>query len=295
MPSEITRRRAMQTLAGLALCGAAGGLHGETADKLREPAPWLTLPPTPALPQPDRSGIAEVNNTRLFYAQFGDGEPVLLLHGGMGSSNYWGHQIESLAKSCSVTVMDTRGHGRSPVTSSAFSYELFAGDVVALLDFLNLPKVSLVGWSDGAVTGLLTAMRRPDRVARLFTFGANFSADGAKAGGGRTPVFAAYSSRCRSEYRTLSPDPGKWSALVDGLRIMWHSELQITKRKLGALKCPTTMCVGQYDEIIKWERAQEMAGAIPGGRFVLLPDVSHFAMLQNPQQFNEALEEFLAS
>ena len=54
------------------------------------------------------------------------------------------------------------------------------------------------------------------------------------------------------------------------------------------------MCVGQYDEIIRWEHAQEMAQAIPGGRFVLLPDVSHFAMLQNPEQFNRALAEFLA-
>ncbi|HUJ36417.1 MAG TPA: alpha/beta hydrolase [Hyphomicrobium sp.] len=294
-PSKITRRRALQALASVALCGRAGTLHGEPAGKTREQTPWLTLPPTPELPQTDRSGIAEVNGTRLFYAQFGEGEPVLLLHGGMGSSNYWAYQIGSLARTHAVTVMDTRGHGRSPVTSSAFGYELFADDVVALMDYLRLPKASLVGWSDGAVTGLLTAMHRPDRVARLFTFGANFSDDGAKAGGGRTSVFVAYSSRCRAEYRTLSPEPDKWPELIAGLRATWHSEVHITKRKLATLKCPTTMCVGQYDEIIKWERAQDMAGAIPGGRFVLLPGVSHFGMLQNPELFNRALEEFLAT
>jgi pimeloyl-ACP methyl ester carboxylesterase len=291
-PPDITRRRALQTLAGIALSGGAASLRGHAS--AADNPPWLTLPPTPPLPPTDRSGLAEVNGTRLFYAQFGQGEPVLLLHGGMGSSNYWGYQIESLARSHAVTVMDTRGHGRSPVTSSAFGYELFADDVVALMDYLQLPNASLVGWSDGAVTGLLAAMRRPDRVARLFTFGANFSAAGAKAGGGRTPVFAAYSSRCRDEYRTLSPNPDKWPELIAGLRATWHSELNITKRKLGTLKCPTTMCVGQYDEIIKWERAQDMAQAIPAGRFVLLPDVSHFAMLQNPEQFNAALVEFLA-
>ena len=107
-------------------------------------------------------------------------------------------------------------------------------------------------------------------------------------------MFAAYSSRCKAEYRTLSPEPDKWPELIAGLRATWHSELNITKGKLGTLKCPTTMCVGQYDEIIKWERAQDMAQAIPAGRFVLLPDVSHFAMLQNPEQFNGALAEFLA-
>ncbi len=285
----------MQALAAIVVVGAAADLRGATAGNSREPAPWLTLPPTPALPPPDRSGLAEVNGTRLFYAQFGGGEAVLLLHGGLGSSNYWGHQIASLAKTHAVTVMDTRGHGRSPVSSSAFGYELFADDAIALMDLLHLRKASIVGWSDGAVTGLLMAMRKPERVARLFAFGANISLEGMKAGGGRTPVFAAYSSRCKAEYRTLSPDPDKWPKLVDGLRATWRSELHITRRKLAAIESPTTISVGQYDEIMKLDHAQEIARAIPGARLAVLPDVSHFAMLQNPQQFNEALRDFLTT
>jgi pimeloyl-ACP methyl ester carboxylesterase len=285
----------MQVLTAVAACGAADGLHSETAGQSPATPPWLTLPPTPPLPRPDKSGIAEVNGTRLFYAQFGHGTPVLLLHGGMGNSNYWGYQIESLAKNHLVTVVDTRGHGRSPVTSSAFSYDVFADDTVALIQFLQLPPTAIVGWSDGAVTGLILAMRKPELVARLFAFGANVSLDGIKAGGGRTPVFAAYSTRCKAEYRALSPDPDKWSKLVDGLRAVWHSELHITKRKLAAIKSPTTISDGQYDEIIRPEHAQEMAHAIPGARLVIQPDVSHFAMLQNPEQFNRALAEFLAA
>jgi len=296
---EITRRRALQVLAAVAACGAAGGLHGETASQSPAAPPWLTLPPTPPLPRPDKSGIAEVNGTRLFYAQFvpaaAEGAPVLLLHGGMGNSNYWGYQIEALAKTNLVTVVDTRGHGRSPVTSGTLSYDVLADDTVALVQFLQLPPVAIVGWSDGAITGLILAMRKPELVARLFAFGANASLDGMKAGGGRTPVFAAYSSRCKAEYRELSPDPDKWSKLVDGLRAMWHSELHITRRKLAAITIPTTISVGQYDELIRTEHAQDMARAIPGARLVIQPDVSHFAMLQNPDQFNRALADFLAA
>jgi pimeloyl-ACP methyl ester carboxylesterase len=295
LPPEITRRGALQALAAAAACGAAGGLHGETAGQSPATPPWLTLPPTPALPTSAKSGLAPVNGTRLFYAQFGQGTPVLLLHGGMANSNYWGHQIEALAKTHLVTAVDTRGHGRSPVTSSAFSYEIFADDIIALIEFLKLPPPAIVGWSDGAITGLLVTMRKPELVARLFAFGANASLDGMKAGGGRTPVFAAYSTRCKAEYLALSPDPDKWSKLVDGLRAMWHSELHITKRKLAALKSPTTISVGQYDEIIRPEHAREMARAIPGGRLAIQPDVSHFAMLQNPEQFNRALADFLAA
>jgi pimeloyl-ACP methyl ester carboxylesterase len=291
---EITRRRALKALAAVA-AWIAGGLPGATAGEAHEPGPWLTLPPTPPLPRPDKSGMAEVNGTRLFYAQFGQGTPVLLLHGGMANSNYWGHQIEALAKTHLVTAVDTRGHGRSPVTSSAFSYEIFADDVIALIEFLKLPPAAIVGWSDGAVTGLLVALRKPELVARLFAFGANASLDGMKAGGGRTPVFAAYSTRCKAEYLALSPDPDKWSKLVDGLRAMWHSQLHITSRKLATIKSPTTISVGQYDELIKPEHALDMARAIPGARLVIQPDVSHFAMLQNPEQFNAALAQFLGS
>ena len=251
---------------------------------------------TPELPPADRDGSAERDGARIRFASYGSGAPVVLLHGGLGHSGNWFHQLAPLRESGRrVVLIDSRGHGRSTRDGRPYSYGVMADDVLAVMGTLGIDRAAFVGWSDGAVTGLLTAMHRPDRVARLFTFGANFSDDGAKAGGGRTPVFAAYSSRCRAEYRTLSPEPDKWPELIAGLRATWHSEVHITKRKLATLKCPTTMCVGQYDEIIKWERAQDMAGAIPGGRFVLLPGVSHFGMLQNPQLFNRALEEFLAT
>ena len=128
---QLTRRQVGQALAAVVGAGLPIAAEAGTAD-----APWLKLPPTPALPTPTRSDVAAVNGTKIFFAQFGQGEPVLLLHGGLGSSNYFGHQIPQLARHFSVIAMDTRGHGRSPVTSAAFGYRLFAEDVAALLDFL---------------------------------------------------------------------------------------------------------------------------------------------------------------
>jgi pimeloyl-ACP methyl ester carboxylesterase len=237
--------------------------------------------------------VATINGTRIFFAQFGEGEPVLLLHGGMGSSNHWGHQIPALAKDFSVIAMDTRGHGRSPVTSAAFSYRLFADDVAALLDFLAIPRVAVVGWSDGAVTGLELAMNRPARVSRLFAFGANSAPDGLKPGGARSPVFAAYAQRCRAEYLQLSPRPEKWPQLVEGLRAMWRTQPSFSKEELARIRAPTAISDGEYDEIIRREHTEAMARQIPGARLVMLPRVSHFAMLQDPAQFNAALLGFL--
>ena len=76
--------------------------------------PWMVLPPTPTLPKADVSGTAPVNGIKIWYAEFGQGEPVLFVHGGLANSNYFGNQVRALvAAHYKVIVMDSRGHGRS--------------------------------------------------------------------------------------------------------------------------------------------------------------------------------------
>jgi pimeloyl-ACP methyl ester carboxylesterase len=237
--------------------------------------------------------MATVNGASIFYAQFGAGPGVLLLHSGLANSDYWGHQIDQLAQAFSVTVMDTRGHGRSPVTSRSFSYSLFARDAVELLSYLQITKVNIVGWSDGAITGLLLAMTKPEIVSRLFAFGANSRLDGLKAGGARSPTFEAYSRRCASEYPRLSPHPERWNELVDGLRGMWRTEPNFKAEDLAAIRAPTAISDGEFDEVIKRDHTERLARTIPGAKLLIQAEVSHFAMLQNPAQFNNTMMTFL--
>src|SRR5579863_285075 len=79
---------------------------------------WMQLPPTPALPKAERSGLAPVNGIRLWYAEFGHGAPVILVHGGLANSDYWGLQVAALARRYQVIVLDSRGHGRSTRTDA---------------------------------------------------------------------------------------------------------------------------------------------------------------------------------
>jgi pimeloyl-ACP methyl ester carboxylesterase len=177
--------------------------------------------------------------------------------------------------------------------SHNFSYKIFAEDVEGLLDFLNLPAASIIGWSDGAITGLQLAMTKPQRVSRLFAFGGNSALDGLKANGSKSEVFASFAGRCKAEYAKLSPHPEKWPQLMNGLRTMWRSEPNFTKQNLATITSPTTISDGEFDEIIKPEHTRRMAHEIPGAREVIQSNVSHFAMLQNPVQFNRAAIEFL--
>jgi alpha/beta hydrolase fold len=128
---------------------------------------WQTLPPTPAPVAGEHTGYGKVNGISLFYATIGHGSPVVLLHGGLSNSDYWGNQIKALAPHHTVIVVDSRGHGRSTRDARPYGYDLMADDVVALLDTLHIAKADVVGWSNGAILGLDLAIRYPDRVGKV--------------------------------------------------------------------------------------------------------------------------------
>jgi pimeloyl-ACP methyl ester carboxylesterase len=254
---------------------------------------WQSLPPTPSLPVPDHAGMAEVNGIRLFYAVYGQGPPVMLLHGGLASANWWGLQIPALAAHRQVIVPDSRGHGRSTRGESRLGYGLMASDMLGLMDRLHIARAALVGWSDGAIIGLDLALHHPGRVSRLFAFGANADPSGLRPVAGN-PVFAAYLARARGEFRTLSPTPGDFDALLADLSAMWRSEPRFRAADLQRITVPTWIVAGDHDEAIRRDHTDRMAALIPGARAVILPEVSHFAQVQDPDGFNRAVLRFLA-
>jgi pimeloyl-ACP methyl ester carboxylesterase len=259
--------------------------------------PWQSLPPTPQLPRGTIDRHAEVGGARIWYAQWGvrsKSIPVLLLHGGAGNSNYFGNLIPVLLDhGYRVIAMDSRGHGRSTRSDAPYSYHLMADDVIGLLDALKIRRVRVVGWSDGGIIGLDLALNHPDRLAGLFAFGANADVSGAKDGVDKNPVFAAYLARVPGEYRQLSPTPDQWDSFSAVIGKMWATQPSFSAGQLRSLKAPIVIADGEYDEAIRPEHTRYMASSIPGARLVILSDVSHFAMLQNPRKFNAAVLDFL--
>jgi pimeloyl-ACP methyl ester carboxylesterase len=258
---------------------------------------WQSLPPTPALPRGTAEHYINIHGDRLWYAEWGvqaKGTPVLLLHGGFGNSNYFGALIPFLAAhGYHVIALDSRGHGRSTASDAPYTYHLMAEDVIGLLDELRIARVSVVGWSDGGCTGFDLALNHPDRLARLFAFGANADVSGEKDGFDKTRVFGAYLARVQTEYRSLSPTPERWDAFSAAVGKMWDTLPAFTASELRSFTVPTTIADGEYDEAVRPEHDRYMAATIPGARLVILPEVSHFAMLQNPPEFNAAVLEFL--
>jgi pimeloyl-ACP methyl ester carboxylesterase len=253
---------------------------------------WLTLPPTPALPRPAQTALAPLNGIKIWYAIFGRGEPVILLHGGLANANYWGHQVRALQQRYRVIVMDSRGHGRSSRDDKPYGYDLMASDVLALMDFLKIPKAAIIGWSDGAIIGLDIAMHHPERVSKLFAFAANSDPSGV-ADIANSPVFNAFIARAEKEYATLSSTPTGYKDFLAQITKMWETQPNWTADDLKKIAVPTWIVDADRDEAIKRENTEFMAINIPNAGLLLQPEVSHFSFIQDPDRFTADVLHFL--
>jgi len=257
--------------------------------------PWEALPPTPRLPPALSSGTVAVNGAHIWRAAFGAGDDVVMLHGGLAHSDYWGLQAAALAQQRRVLVIDSRGHGRSDnANGQPFSYRQMADDVIAVMDYLKIAKAAIVGWSDGAIIGIEMAMRFPERVERLFAFAANYNPEGLRDVDDSV-VFQSFIARAAGEYRALSPTPDGYAALRAGVTHMWETQPRYAESTLRRIQTPIQVVDGDHDEAIRPEHTRALAALLPNARLLMEPDVSHFAFLQAPERFTAALRAFLAA
>ena len=221
--------------------------------------------------------------------------PVILLHGGLASSDYWGKQIPALSRGHRVIAIDSRGHGPSTQGSRPLSYELLTDDVIGLMDYLHLSQADFVGWSDGAILALDAAIRYPNRVRRVFSFAANTNASGLIPKGDNSPNFKCYVLRTDGENRKLSPTPKGYKSFVRSLDLMWDTQTNWTDAQLRAIPARVLLADGDHDEVILLAHTEYIAHTIPNATLLILPDTSHFAFLQAPSQFNASVLDFLDS
>lgn len=249
----------------------------------------------PPLPHTLESGWVEHEGARIWWAAYGSGPAVVLLHGGLGHSGNWGYQAPALIRAgYRLVLVDTRGHGRSTRDERPFSYELLASDVLAVMDALNIEKAALAGWSDGACTALILAAQAPERVSGVFFFACNMDPSGAKEITELTPILRRCVARHRQDYARLSPTtPDDFDELSEVVGRMQRTQPNYSAADLGAIRVPVAIVQSEHDEFIHREHAEYLARSIPRADFVTLYGVSHFAPLQRPEQFSIVLLAFL--
>ena len=245
------------------------------------------------LPATTVAGHVEHDGARIWFAVYGYGKPVILLHGGLGHGGNWGYQVPALLDAGHrVVVIDSRGHGRSTRDTQPCRYELMASDVLAVMDRLQIETAAFAGWSDGACIALVLASKAPERVTGVFFFACNMDPSGTLEFK-PTPAIDRCFSRHRKDYQALSATPDAFDSFVGDVSKMMASEPNYTAADLAGIKVPVAVVLGENDEFIKREHADYLARSIPDAELILLAEVSHFAPLQRPEHFNREVLAFL--
>jgi pimeloyl-ACP methyl ester carboxylesterase len=287
--TTVSRRQAVQGLGALTLAVLSLSSRRSSATA-QEATPEGSDP----LAQWGTGQTATINGADLYYEVHGDpnGQPVLLLHGGLGNIEEFANLAPVLVGAgYRVVAMDSRGRGRSAWGDLPITYEQMAADALGLLDQLGIAKTDVVGWSDGGIIGLNLAINHPERLNRVVAYGANFTPEGLQfVPSDQLPPF----ERLIADYRRLSPEPERFEEMNEVLDALYQVAPNYSEAELASITVPVLVLHGAEEEFIKLEHAKQLAELIPGSTLVIMPGTGHFALYAKPAVFIPIVLDYLA-
>ena len=242
----------------------------------------------------------DVAGLNTYYETHGQGDPVLLLHGGLVGAESWGAQIPALAEHYQVVVPERRGHGHTPDIEGRLTDRMMAQDTIEFMDAVGLTSAHFVGWSDGAMVAALVALERPDLVEKLVLIGQYLNPEGqrpelAKALDNPDTAYEAFAEVARPAYEAASPDgPEHFPVFFGKVIRMWREDQGIPLADLSGLTSPTLLLQGD-DDVVKVEHNVAVAAALPEAQLAVIPGASHAVPIEKPGLVNTLLLEFLGS
>lgn len=224
---------------------------------------------------------------RMYYETYGQGAPLLFIHGNGGSINAFANNIPFFATRYKVIAVDSRAHGKSVDPTDSLTFEMMADDFNALLDSLHLDSCYVIGWSDGGINGLLLAIRHPDKVKKLAVTGANLWPDTT----GVTPFVYHLIEEGSARLRKLPPTPKNKNDLK--LSDLDLYEPHIKLEQLHTIQCPTLVIGGDHD-VIPVPHTVLIAENIPRSYLWIIPNSGHSTPIFKRDQFNGRVSEFFS-
>jgi pimeloyl-ACP methyl ester carboxylesterase len=235
----------------------------------------------------------QLGGVRTWYEEHGDGDPLVLLHpGGAGvDARAFGPNRGPLATQFRVYTPERRAHGHTPDVAGPITFDAMAQDTIAFLETVVGRRAHVLGCSDGAIVGLLVALRRPDLIDRLVLAAGVFHFNGwlpqAIDPNNEPPEFLA------RLYEEVSPDgAGHYQVVVDKLARMHLDEPTLEVDDLREVRSRTLVMVGDDDEV-RLEHALAMYRGIPDAELMVVPGTSHGLLVEKPDLCNKVILEFL--
>jgi pimeloyl-ACP methyl ester carboxylesterase len=237
-----------------------------------------------------QGGYADINGIKMYYEVYGEGEPIVLIHGSGQSIEAMKHQIDYFSGKYRVIVADSRGHGKSGLGEGPLNYRQMADDWAALISHLGVGKVRLVGWSDGGNIGLLLAIRYPQKIEKLAIMGANLQPD-KSAVHPWAMEWVARQSKHVDEMLAAGDTTENWSLLKQHLTLLRELP-NISLAELGTISSPVLVMAGDRD-IIREEHTVLMYQNLQNAHLAIFPGETHFIPGTNPALFNATVDRFM--
>lgn len=236
----------------------------------------------------DASGTFVHEGVTLYYETYGQGEPLLLVHGNGGSLGQFAAQIDYFKAKYKVIAMDSRDQGRSSDSAEPITYEKMTDDLAALIDHLKTGPVDVVGYSDGGVEALLLGVRHPDKVKKIVSFAANLN-----------PGPDAFDPEIDAMFKSMMELPDDVKSTLAGKRQlkvvgMVLKEPNIAPALLSKIMAPTLVLAADHD-IVRLEHMITIYKSLPNAQLAIFPNSTHLLAYDDPETFNSTIDRFLAT
>lgn len=238
-----------------------------------------------------------IRNKKIYYEEYGQGTPLLLLEGGLKSISDLSLCIPELSKRFHIIAPDDPGQGRSEMFDT-MTYELLADYVSKLIDILKLDSAYIIGWSDGGNAALMLAEKRPDKIKKVIASGANYTHSGyvSSSSGNDTlqlipPDYQPPPDDQKWIDKYFIANKQYWRKILNDRKIMWAKDTCIPKQTLEKIKIPVMLVLGDRD-VITVEHGIEMHRLIKGSQLCVLPNTSHDVFGEKPDLIDKIAIDF---
>lgn len=223
------------------------------------------------------------DGVRLYYEVYGEGPPLLMIHGNGASIWSLRHQIDYFRHRYQVIVMDSRDHGRSSDAPGRLTFETMTDDLSALLEHVHAAPALVLGWSDGAIEALLLGLRHPEQVKMIASMAANLDP------GGLAPEFAEPAvPAAPEEGADAKPNRAQRVEALD------RDEPHIRAEALEAIAAPTLILASDHDAV-RDEHTLLIYHHLRNSQLAIFPDATHMIPLDDPARFNATVDRFFSS
>ncbi|GAA2365418.1 alpha/beta fold hydrolase [Nonomuraea africana] len=234
----------------------------------------------------------DVNGVRMWFDERGEGEPLVLLHGGLTDSRDFTGNLDVLAGRFRLLLPERRGHGHTADVPGPLTVEVMARDTIAFLEKIVDGPVRLAGYSAGAMVALGVAVRRPDLVERLVLVSGGFHPDGMIL---RPVAGAPLPPQLVEAYAQVSPDGADhFSVVVDKIARSVDEEPGLEVADLGAVTCPT-LVVAADDDIVTLEHTVALYRGLREAQLAIVPGTSHLLLHEKPDLCARLVTDFLTT